>query len=88
VATCMLTIMGIYARRHALDIAGARYRVEKHMSPEPRRIGRLVIEIDLPAMDDERHRRGLETSAMACPVKKSLHPDIELDISLRFGDPS
>ncbi len=66
----MLTIMGIYARRHDLAIEGASYRVEKHMNAEPRRIGRLVIEILLPVIADERHRKGLEKSAMACPVKK------------------
>ena len=42
--TCMMTVMGIVARRHAWELAGARVRVEKHMAVDPvRRVGRLVV---------------------------------------------
>lgn len=85
-ATCMVTIMGIYGRRHDLDLTATRYRIEKHMSADPRRIGRLVVDLELPAIAEERHREGLRKSAMACPVKRSLHPDIELDIRFHFAD--
>ena len=35
-ATCMVTVMGISARQHALDIDGMTAEVDKHMSSEPR----------------------------------------------------
>jgi len=76
--SCMMTIMGIFAERHDLDLTGARVRVEKHMSAEaPRRIARLTTEIDVPLPEDHPHRQALERAAVTCPVHQSLHPDVE-----------
>src|SRR5438093_2949357 len=47
--TCMATIMGIYARRHDIDLRGMKIEVSKEMSADtPRRIARLATEIWLP----------------------------------------
>ena len=55
--SCIGTIMGIYAQRHEIDLTGMKIRVEKHMNAEPRRIGRLPVEVDVPVALDDRHRR-------------------------------
>ena len=48
--TCMITIMGIAARRKSLALEGARVRVKKLMTMDPvRRIGKLEVVFDLPA---------------------------------------
>ena len=79
--TCMLTIMGIHAERHAIDLSGARATVEKVMSTAaPRRIARLVTRIELPLPPDHPHRGSLEAAAHACPVHKSLHPEIDAPV--------
>jgi putative redox protein len=81
--TCMLTIMGIVARRHGWDLSGASAAVEKEMVADPaRRIGRLTVVIRGPMHLDEPARRALEAAALTCPVHKSLHPSLE--IPLRF----
>ncbi|MDH3684687.1 MAG: OsmC family protein [Myxococcales bacterium] len=78
--SCMLTVMGIVARRHDWDLAGARARVEKHMVAEPvRRVGKLVVEFAMPAVP-EKARPVLERTAHTCPVHQSLHPDVEVDV--------
>jgi uncharacterized OsmC-like protein len=75
--SCMLTIMGIKARRDGHALEGARVRVEKHMTVDaPRRVGRLVARVDLPASIPIEARKPLERTALTCPVKHSLHPDI------------
>ena len=82
--SCILTIMGIVAQRSGLDIAGARVRVEKEMAAAPtRRIGKLTAVVTMPAGRNfsEADRQKLERGADACPVKQSLHPDVELKIS-------
>ena len=82
---CMATVMGIVAERKALDLAGLKVRVEKHMSADtPRRISRLVVEIDVPLPEDHPERRLLEATANGCPVHHSLHPDIEFDLRWRW----
>ena len=83
--TCMLTIFGIVARRHEIDPGEVRVRVEKHMAAEgPRRIGRLVVRIEVPLPEDHPKRKLLEKAALACPVHLSLHPDIEQDIAFAW----
>lgn len=84
--TCMLTIMGIAAEKHGLDLTGARVTVKKHMRADPeRRIGKLEVEIYVPRALEERWRVLLEKAALSCPVHKSLHPSLETPIVFRYG---
>jgi len=84
--TCMLTVMGIVARREGWDLEGARARVEKHMVADPvRRVGRLVLSFELPAGLAANARAVLEEAARTCPVKQSIHPEIETELSFRWG---
>ena len=79
--TCMLTIMGIVARRRGVGLEGARVRVVKHMASEQvRRIAKLEVTFTLPAGIGEEDARALERAALTCPVHQSLHPDIEIPV--------
>ena len=78
-ATCFLTILGIHARNTGLDLRGARASVAKHMTTTPpRRIAKLEATIHMPAGVAEDLRERLIRAANACPVKQSLHPDVEI----------
>ncbi|MBM4011600.1 MAG: OsmC family protein [Planctomycetes bacterium] len=75
---CMLTIMGIVAERHAIDLVGATVETVKEMTKEPpRRIASLRTRITIPLPADHPQRQLLEQAAHTCPVHKSLHPDID-----------
>lgn len=83
---CILTILGIQADKHGLDLSGARVTVEKHMSTDmPRRIARLPVRVVVPFSFDERVRTVLERAAHTCPVHQSLHPEIEKPIDFQWG---
>ncbi len=85
--TCMLTTMGILAQREGWKIDGARARVEKHMSLEPRRrVGRIVVECDMPRGVPEAAREPLKGAADRCPVACSIHPDTKVELTLRWPD--
>ena len=80
--SCMLTVMGIVARRHGWPLEGARASVEKHMQTAPeRRVGRLVLRFAMPAALPAEARPVLERAALTCPVHRSLHPDVEIDVA-------
>ena len=71
--TCMLTIMGIFAERHALNLEGMSVRVIKEMIADPlRRIASLDTEIHVPLAADHPLRDALERAALTCPVHQSL----------------
>lgn len=83
--SCMMTIMGIVAKRDALDLRGATVRVEKHMSADaPRRIVRLPVVFTLPSSLGPDARTKLENAANACPVKKSLAAEVEVPVEFRY----
>jgi putative redox protein len=72
-ASCILTVMGITAERHGIDLEGCNARVEKTMAPSgQRRIARLDVWITLPPDLEERQRRLLQRAAEGCPVKHTL----------------
>jgi putative redox protein len=84
--SCMLTVMGIVARRHGWALEGAGVSVEKHMVAEPlRRVGRLVLHFAMPSGIPADARRVLERAAHTCPVHESLHPDIRVETSFDWG---
>jgi putative redox protein len=84
---CILTIMGIAARRDGISLDGTRVRVEKHMSSEPpRRISKLIVRFAFAPGISKDHRNALERCVNACPVKKSIHPDIDVRVSFAYPD--
>jgi putative redox protein len=85
-ASCALTTMALAASREGIPLGDARARVEKRMTPPPRRIGELVLEIDMPAGLSAAQRTRLEEVAHGCPVMRSLHPDVKLPVSFRYPD--
>ena len=82
-ASCMMTIMGIAARTHEINIIGTECEVEKIMVADPRRIGE--IKINMTFTNDhsytDKDKKILEHAAMTCPVIESLHPDIKKTVS-------
>jgi len=79
--SCVLTTMGIVARRHDIDLAGTTARVAKTMVSEPsRRIGRLDVTVTFVRPIDPAKRELLERAALACPVHHSLHREIEAPV--------
>lgn len=86
-AVCYLTTMGISAQERGIDMKGTTCRIEKHMSTDPpRRVAKLVAEIIFPAGIPFDKRGILEAVALHCPVAKSIHPDIDVDLNLHFPD--
>ena len=80
--TCIITTMAIVAKRKGYDLPAITAEVEKHMTTEgPRRIARIVTRLAIPLPENHPDRAVLEAAAHACPVHKSLHPEVEKDIS-------
>jgi putative redox protein len=78
---CMMTIMGIVAERHAIDLVGMQVETIKEMTQAPpRRIAALRTRLTIPLPPDHPQRSLLEQAALTCPVHKSLHPDIDAAI--------
>ena len=83
-ASCILTMMGMKANAHDVDLSNSTAEVTKHMASNPRRISKIEIELSLPANVSDKHRKILIHTANTCPVHHSLHPDIEKVITFNW----
>ena len=81
-ATCMVTTMAMKASDMGIDLKGTTVMVTKHMLSEPRRIGKIdvVLTFNNPNILTEKDRTILERVGNNCPVVKSLHPDVEVNM--------
>ena len=83
--TCMITIMGIAANNHGLNIDNVEAQVTKIMSTNPRRISEIIIEFNFVKNNfSEKEKQILRDAAYSCPVAMSLHPDLKK--SVVFGN--
>ncbi|MCG8463005.1 MAG: OsmC family protein [Holophagales bacterium] len=83
---CMVTIMGIQAQRHGIELEGCHFTAEKHMVSDPRRIGSIPITLHMPAGLTESERKRLERGALTCPVHRSLLPEVGKEVRFLYPD--
>ncbi|MCG3176571.1 MAG: hypothetical protein MOGMAGMI_01529 [Candidatus Omnitrophica bacterium] len=84
---CMLTVMGIHARKRGLELQGAVAQVTKEMIPAPdRRIGAITVSLAMPAGIPPGERAGLEEAGHTCPVRKSLSDRVKVSVSFVYPD--
>ena len=83
--SCMLTIMGMKAETMNIDLTGTKLDIQKMMAANPRRISGIQINFHFPdsLQLSDKERAILENAAHTCPVAKSLHPDV--DVEVKFG---
>ncbi len=51
-----------------------------------RRIGRLALRFVMPANLAQHSRQVVQKAAEECPVRRSLHPDIEVQLQFDYPD--
>jgi uncharacterized OsmC-like protein len=79
--SCIMTIMGITARDHEIDIEGTTVDVTKIMASDPRRVAEVVVEFKFPQkIYTEEEKRIVESVAGTSPVPLSLHPKLKQTI--------
>jgi len=84
--SCVLTLMGLAAKKMQVDISLARAQVSKEMVSQPlRRIGKLVVNVFCPQTYSQQIQEELEKAGRLCPVHNSLHPDIIQEFVFHWG---
>lgn len=85
-ATCVITTMGIKANDMNIDLTGTTINVTKHMLPDPRRIVKIDVILNFPVtlQLEEKDKTILQRIGDSCPVTRSLHPDLMVNIEYRW----
>lgn len=85
--SCIFTIMGIHAKENNFSIEGATANTRKIMRNDPRRIKEIQIEFDFTKIDlNEDQKEILRNLVKASPVPRSINPEIEQNVTLKFKD--
>lgn len=83
--SCMLTIMGIVAQRHDINIEGTIIEITKVMEANPRRVGEIIVEFTMPKQNyTDKEKELLENAAHTCPVAKSLSAELKQTVIFNY----
>ena len=78
--SCLLTIMGIVAKRHKINMNGSYANIYKFMGKNPRRIKEIKVDIFLCNQLKKSEIKILKKAAEHCPVHNSLNENIKISI--------
>ena len=79
--TVLLSMMAFVAQREDIDLHDTTITYEKEMASKPvSRVGKITLHIVVQSSRplDDALRAKLEAAARACPVRQSLHPDVDV----------
>lgn len=82
--SCILTTMAIHSEKDGVDLKGAHATVTKEMTTSPRRVGEIAVDLHLPATVSPEWRVKFQDIVHTCPVSRSLHPDVRVNVSLNY----
>lgn len=87
--SCMLTIMGMRAADMNVNLKDVKIETEKIMKADPRRIGGITLTFHFPASLEltQKQQTILQKAADTCPVKYSIHPDIDVQVNYNWKVP-
>ena len=83
--SCMMTIMGIKAKKEGYSIVGLTAQTTKIMNDSPRKIKAIQIEFEWPnpTVAGEKLER-LKNAALTCPVALSLSESLDQQVTFKF----
>lgn len=82
---CMVTIMGIVAARNNINIEGTMIEITKIMKLDPRRVGEIIVEFNMPKnVYSDKDKALLENAALTCPVAKSLSSELKQTVVFNY----
>ncbi|MEY3086664.1 MAG: hypothetical protein RLZ93_583 [Bacteroidota bacterium] len=82
-ASCVMTIMGIYCQTHQIPFVAAEATIEKQMGNDPRRIAKIILDLDLSGNNwDELTKKKVIAAGKACPVAHTLEGNVSLELNI------
>lgn len=84
-ASCMITIIGIFCEANGLHFKHAKAQVQKVMGSNPRRISKVVIEMDLSGNNwSDTDAEKVIRAGKNCPVAKTFSEGVEIEFSFSY----
>ncbi len=81
--SCAAFYAAAYLKKFKLANVGTKVRVTAEKFKDPARLGKFVIELDLPVELSEEHRQGVERSVHHCLIHNTLLNPPQVEIAIK-----
>lgn len=79
-ASCAMTIIGIYCKNNGIRFEQCDASVQKIMGTQPRKVDRIVVEFAVGENQwDSKTLKRIETVAATCPIDMTLKNNVEIE---------
>ena len=85
-ASCMMTIIGIYCKNQEINFHSCSADIEKIMGANPRKVDKIIVNMDFTGNDwDDSTLQKVIQIAKNCPVAKTIEDSVNIDFNYRNG---
>jgi len=81
-ASCMMTIIGIYCKNHGINFDSCTAEIEKIMGVNPRKVEKIIVHIDFTGNNwDSSTLEKVIIAGKTCPVAKTIEDSVQIEFN-------
>jgi len=81
-ASCMMTIMGIYCKNHGINFDSCTAEIEKIMGINPRKVEKIIVHMDFTGNNwDSSTLEKVIIAGKTCPVAKTIEDSVQIEFN-------
>ena len=81
-ASCMMTIIGIYCKNHEINFDSCTAEIEKIMGVNPRKVEKIIVHIDFTGNNwDSSTLEKVIIAGKTCPVAKTIEDSVQIEFN-------
>ena len=81
-ASCMLTIIGIYCKNHGINFDSCTAEIEKIMGVNPRKVEKIIVHMDFTGNNwDSSTLEKVIIAGKTCPVAKTIEDSVQIEFN-------
>ena len=81
-ASCMITIIGIYCKNHEINFDSCTAEIEKIMGVNPRKVEKIIVHMDFTGNNwDSSTLEKVIIAGKTCPVAKTIENSVQIEFN-------
>jgi uncharacterized OsmC-like protein len=81
-ASCMMTIIGIYCKNHGINFDSCTAEIEKIMVVNPRKVEKIIVHMDFTGNNwDSSTLEKVIIAGKTCPVAKTIEDSVQIEFN-------
>ena len=81
-ASCMMTIIGIYCKNHEINFDSCTAEIEKIMGVNPRKVEKIIVHMDFTGNNwDTSTLEKVIIAGKTCPVAKTIEDSVQIEFN-------